>query len=377
MIKHWLLEILNGWLNNHLSNVGFILYLDSKGDAPDAPDFAAAAKAQGVANLESARATAKLNNPNIINPYGTQTVKYGGDPVFDAQGYDTALKQYQKDLSSYDVNKNNNNYNGVSSNPFMSNFPTRDNTPAPVAPDRNSFYKVTGDPDIGTVTQTLSPAEQNIYNKNVQQRTNVGDVGIQGSAALKDIIGKKIDFSGAPLLGAGRKTRDQVYSALMGRVNEDTANQRSERNSQLIAAGIRPGNKAYNDAQNLISRQYNDARGVAEINAGNAATQQFGMDSQARQQYISELLAQRQTPLNEINALMSGSQVNNPFAGNLGYQGGSSVQAAPIYAGAQAQGQSDLNAYNAQQAGGNGFMSGLFGLGAAGLGAPTGTFKGF
>ena len=115
----------------------------------------------------------------------------------------------------------------------------------------------------------------------------------------------------------------------------------------------------------LISRQYNDARGVAEVGASNAANQQFGMDSQARQQYISELLAQRQTPLNEINALMSGSQVNNPFAGNLGYQGGANVQAAPILQGAQQQGQANLNAYNAQQASGNGFMSGLFGIASA------------
>ena len=45
----------------------------------------------------------------------------------------------------------------------------------------------TGDPDVGTVKQVLSPAEQAIYDKNVQQRTNIGDVGITGSAALKDL----------------------------------------------------------------------------------------------------------------------------------------------------------------------------------------------
>ena len=46
---------------------------------PPAPDYAGAATAQGVANVESARATAKLSNPNMYTPYGTQLVSYEGD----------------------------------------------------------------------------------------------------------------------------------------------------------------------------------------------------------------------------------------------------------------------------------------------------------
>jgi hypothetical protein len=327
MIRHWILELLHKIATGYMSDCGFILY--KKGSTPDAPDYAAAAREQGKANLEAARATAKLNNPNIINPYGTQTVKYGGEPTFDEAGYQQA---YDKFIERGGRGK---------------------------APDKNAFYTATGDPDIGTVTQTLSPAEKLIYDKSVTQRTNVGDVGITGSEALKDIIGKKMDFSGAPAVGDGAATRSKVYDALMGRVNEDTSNSRDNTNSKLIAAGIRPGTKAYDDAQNQITRGYNDARGNAEINAGNAANQQFGMDTQNRQQYISELLAQRQTPLNEINALMSGTQVNNPFAGNLGYQGGANVQPAPIMQGAQLQGQADMNVFNQNQASSNNMQSGL------------------
>jgi hypothetical protein len=366
MIKHWILELLHKIATDYMAVCGFILYGGGgKGDAPDAPDYAAAAQAQGVANLEAARATAKLNNPNIINPYGTQTVTYGGGPpVFNQSAYDKAMEDYRKSLNNYNNSSNNSGLGGFGSINFNGGG-SRGNLP--VAPNQADYYLKQGDQDIGTVTQTLSPAEKAIYDKNVKQRTNVGDVGITGSEALKDIIGKKIDFSGAPAVGDGAATRSKVYDALMGRINEDTANQRDQRNSDLIAAGIRPGTKAYDDAQNLISRQFNDARGVAEVNAGNAAQQQFGMDTQNRQQYISELLAQRQTPLNEINALMSGTQVNNPFAGGLGYQAGANVQAAPIFGAAQAQGQADINAFNAKQAGSNSFMGGLFSLGAAGL----------
>lgn len=379
MIRHWVLELLHKIATDYMSCCGFILYGGGKGDAPDTPDYAAAAQAQGVANLEAARATAKLNNPNIINPYGTQTVTYGGEPTFDAQGYDNAVKKYEADLAAYKANPYTGEYApyDISQGLMGAANRKRQMGVAPTAPDKNAFYQGTGDPDVGTVKQVLSPAEQAIYDKNVQQRTNIGDVGITGSAALKDIIGQKIDLSGAPTVGDGAATRNKVYDALMSRINEDTANSREQRNSSLIAAGIRPGTKAYDDAQNLITRGYNDARGNAEINAGNAAEQQFGIDTKNRQQYIAELLAQRQTPLNEINALMSGSQVNNPFANGIGYQGGANVQAAPIFQGAQAQGQADLNAYNAQQAGSNSMMGGLFSLGAAGLMAPAGTFSAF
>jgi hypothetical protein len=46
---------------------------------PPAPDYRGAAVEQGAANLESARATAKLSNPNTYTPYGTQLVSYDGD----------------------------------------------------------------------------------------------------------------------------------------------------------------------------------------------------------------------------------------------------------------------------------------------------------
>ena len=313
MIRHWVLELLHKIATDYMSDCGFILYGGGKSKAPKTPDYAGAAVAQGQANLESARATAKLNNPNINNIYGKQTVTYGAN----------------------------------------------------------------GDPDIGTVTQTLSPGEQAVYETDLQSRKNLGDLSVQGSDALKSVVGQNLDISGAPTVGDGASTREKVYNASMARVNEDTANSRENTNSKLIAAGIRPGTKAYDDAQNLITRGYNDARGNAEINAGNAANQQFGMDTQNRSRYIAELLAQRQTPLNEINALMSGSQVNNPFANGIGYQGGANVQAAPIFSAAQQQGQASLNAYNAQQAGSNSMMGGLFSLGAAGLMAPAGTFSAF
>ena len=63
-----------GWLNE-LTKV----IVGKPPAAPAAPDYTGAAVAQGAANVEAARATAKLSNPNVYSPYGNQTVTYDGD----------------------------------------------------------------------------------------------------------------------------------------------------------------------------------------------------------------------------------------------------------------------------------------------------------
>lgn len=272
---------------------------------PPAPDYAGAAAAQGVANKEAALASSRLNNPNVVNPYGTQTWQEGANPE-----------------------------------------------------------------DRPTLTQTFSPEQQALYDQSMQTKGLLGDLGTQGATALKGVIGNQLDLSGAPAApGSAEQTRQSTFDAMMARVNEDTAGQREQRNADLIAAGIRPGTKAYDDAQNLISRQYNDARNQAMLASGQEAQRDFGMDTQRRKDAIAEILAGRQTPLNEINALMSGSQVSNPFA-VPGAAQNANVAPAPLFGAAQAQYGADMNAYNAGAAGNANMMSGLFSLGGAAIGSP-------
>jgi hypothetical protein len=49
---------------------------------PATPDYVGAAQAEGQARLEAARASAKLNQPNVVSPFGSQTWEFGigGDP---------------------------------------------------------------------------------------------------------------------------------------------------------------------------------------------------------------------------------------------------------------------------------------------------------
>jgi len=65
------------------------------GSTPKAPDYAAQAEKQGEANIEASRVSSRLSNPNVITPYGTQTITYGDTP-FDQAGYDAAMAGYQE-----------------------------------------------------------------------------------------------------------------------------------------------------------------------------------------------------------------------------------------------------------------------------------------
>lgn len=86
------------------------------------------------------------------------------------------------------------------------------------------------------------------------------------------------------------------------------------------------------------------------------------MQNQARQQWIQEQMQLRNMPLNELNALRSGVQVQTPQFQN--YQA-SQIAPPPIFGATQAQGQWDQNMYNQQVGSANNFMSGLMGIGGS------------
>ena len=69
----------------------------------------------------------------------------------------------------------------------------------------------------------------------------------------------------------------------------------------------------------------------------------------------------------EIIGLMSGAQVTNPFS-MPGFAQNSNVAPAPIFGAATAQDQAAMGRYNTRAGSYNNMMSGLFGLGSAGIG---------
>ena len=66
---------------------------------PPAPDYAAAAQQQGQANLEAARLTARISNPNINTPYGGQRVSFG-KPTVNESAYNKAMEAYNQAVAA-------------------------------------------------------------------------------------------------------------------------------------------------------------------------------------------------------------------------------------------------------------------------------------
>jgi hypothetical protein len=125
------------------------------------------------------------------------------------------------------------------------------------------------------------------------------------------------------------------------------------------------GNQAVSQNQQAALQQQQAAL-AAQNQQYNQLLQGAQFGNTAQQQSLQQQLALRNQPLNEISGLMSGSQIQMPQF--QGYQG-SNVAPAPMFAGAQAQGQADMQNYGIQQSAANANTSGLFGLAGAGLGA--------
>jgi len=353
---------------------------------PPAPDYIGAAQTQGQQNIKAAQTQAKLNNPNYITPYGTSSIQWGEG--FDQAGYDKAMSKYNTDNANfqkaYDIWNKGGSYEqggsgvldalGTIQDPrsWLGLFGSGERGPRegpfeltpPKKINRENFII---NPNQATIRQTLSPEQQVLFDQSNRVKTLLGGLGEQGAASLQGVVGKPIDYSGIPgMPGDAEATREKVINAMMSRVNEDTDVSRENANSELIAAGIRPGSQAYDNRMRTIDRSYNDARNVAMMSGGQEASRDFGLDAERRRQAITEMLAQRQVPINEITALMSGSQVQNPFAVS-GFQGGAQVAPAPTFAGMNALSGYNTDLYNAKSAAAGNQQAGAAAAGSAAL----------
>jgi hypothetical protein len=169
----------------------------------------------------------------------------------------------------------------------------------------------------------------------------------------------------------------------MSRLEPNISRNRVSTETQLVNQGLRPGSEAYDNAIRLLGQQENDQRTQAvlqglnlDIGANaqgyNQALQSGQFGNTAQQQALAQAITQRQLPLNEINALMSGSQIQNP---QFQQYTGANVQAAPIANATAQQGAFAQNLYNQDVGSYNQNIAGLYGLGgsaAYGYGKRTG-----
>ena len=178
---------------------------------PPAPDYTGAAQAQGAANVEAARLSARMANPNIIGPYGSQTISYG-QPFFDQGGYNKALSSYQQDPTGALRTAATNDIASLNAQIAANTDPQGQYSPAfdtalseaqgrlgalgqgSVMPTREQF--TTANADQPTVTQTLTPAAQATLDAQQRVQRSLAGLGEQGIGTAQKVLGTPFSFGG-------------------------------------------------------------------------------------------------------------------------------------------------------------------------------------
>ncbi len=142
--------------------------------------------------------------------------------------------------------------------------------------------------------------------------------------------------------------RDRALAAQMGRINPQFAQAEEGLRQRLMGQGLAPGSEGWDREFRTFNQGRNDALLAADLNAGNTVGQA-----------IQQQTALRAMPLNEVSALLSGSQVQGPQA----YQpGAANVAPTDVLGAYNQQYQGQLAQWQAQQQQQNAGMGGLFGL---------------
>lgn len=196
-----------------------------------------------------------------------------------------------------------------------------------------------------TATQTLSPENQRLFDLNKATQLSIGQTGLAQSNKIGTLLGTPVDLSNsateARLFDLGRQRLDPMF-----------AQRREALESNLLNRGIGMGSEQYNRAMTDFGQQQNDAYNQLLLSG--------------RGQAVQEALAQRNQPINEISALLSGSQVSQPnFIGTPQTQI-ANTDVAGIYRDSFNQQLANAQMANSTK---NAMIGGLFGLGGAGLSA--------
>lgn len=182
-----------------------------KPEAPPAPDYAGAASAQGAANLQTAIANGKLSNPDIINPYGSQTVTYG----------------------------------------------------------------VGGDPLHALVTQSLSPTGQQLFDKYQGINLGLGDLAQSGLGYVQNTLNTPFNTAALPAapVNAGQSGQDALLSRIEPQIQQDREQLNTQLVNQGLNPGTEAWDNAWRQ-QTQRENDLRLQAAAQGINVGQQARQQ-------------------------------------------------------------------------------------------------------
>lgn len=346
---------------------------------PKAPNYTAAAEAQGQSSKEVTNMQTWANRPDQYTPFGSQT--------WDSNAVrDPATGQM---VTQWTQNTNL--------------------TPEAQAALDAQLQLQQGRSELGA---SLMPRAEAEFGQ-AMDWSQFSPMGARVAAPQygTENLQRSLSSEGLPGINPASRYYDEAGDALYGKFAERAdprfAREESGLQSRLYAQGLREGDAAYDNAMTDFNQRKDDAysqaaydatlksgeeasrifgmdssargqlfgeRGTQGAFANSAAQQAFGQnlgagganfsqamqasgyDNQLRQQQIAEEMQQRGFSLNEINAILTGQQVGMPSMPN--FSNATKSDSTNYLAAAQNQGQYNLDAFNAQQAGLQGWLSG-------------------
>lgn len=219
-----------------------------------------------------------------------------------------------------------------------------------------------GDPlNQWTQTMKLSPAQQALYDQNQALNQTLGNIAQTGVGYVQNSMDNPLDFSQNQALQAPGQIQQQASNAAYQNAAQYLDPQFKQSNAQLANRlanqGITQGSEAYNNAMlnagNQQQQAYESARNQAYLQGQHGAQQQYAQGLGTRQQQIAEQQVLRQDPLNTLNAIRSGQQMQVAQMPQVGVSNPAALHATqgPDMLGAvTAQGQFNQGLYNAQSA---------------------------
>lgn len=158
----------------------------------------------------------------------------------------------------------------------------------------NSFVDSTGktvETPQFTQTTTLSPEQQAIFDSTQGTQTNLASLAQSQSGFLQDYMAKPFEFNNSD-------AEQWSYDLASPRILKQQGQNEAQLRTTLANKGIREGSAAWDAEMGRLTNSNTDQLNQLALTG--------------RGQAFSEALAGRNQPINEITALMSGSQVSNP-----------------------------------------------------------------
>lgn len=344
---------------------------------PASPDYTGAANAQAASSRDVTEQQTWANRPTINTPFGQQTweVKPTWDPTTGTylnswtQNTNLTPEAQQALDSQMDITQGKSDL----ANSLLGRAQSEYGQPM----NWDDFTQLAATPQGGNI-----PGVPNYTPENIQK--SIGDtpdyiksagdaIYGQWSDRQEPLMQQQKDQLRTQLYNSGVKEGDKAYDQAMTNLENQQQDARTQAQYQAtIGSGqeaqrmqgmdVTQGGFANSAAQQALAQQL--GIGSQSFNQGLAAQgQQFGQNMQSagyqnnlRQQQIAETMQKRGFSLNEINAILSGQQISMP---NMpGFNTANASQAAQYNSAAQNQGQYNLDAFSAQQAGLNSALSG-------------------